>query len=161
MSSIVKGIFKPYVVVLRHVFMRPHTLKYPYERLEFAERYRGRIVLNLDKCTGCGFCERICPNKAITLVQREFKGRKKRSPSLDYGRCAFCGLCVDVCPFKALKTTQIVELSTCSREELVHAPEKMAEEPPLEEVVKDLKKILEVKLTPHTVKYRIKRKVRK
>ncbi len=114
---------RPLYMALVHAFKRTFTVKYPFEILQPAERYRGRIKLNMDKCIGCGVCSYICPNRAITLVEHE--GRKY--PQLDYGRCCFCGFCVEYCPRAALEHTQEYEIAAYTKEELIYSPLKMAE----------------------------------
>lgn len=45
-------------------------------------------------CIGCGSCVRICPKKAITLINKK--------PRYDYGKCIRCYCCQEVCPEKAI-----------------------------------------------------------
>jgi NADH-quinone oxidoreductase chain I len=108
-----------------HMFKRTFTVKYPYEVLKPADRYRGRLQLNMERCIGCGVCSFICPNRAITLTEEG--GRNY--PQLDIGRCCFCGLCVDYCPRAALRYTHEYELSAYSKDELVYKPKRLAEPP--------------------------------
>jgi len=46
-------------------------------------------------CIACGLCERVCPEKAITLVNN--------LPVVDYSKCKGCFLCVEKCPTKVIK----------------------------------------------------------
>jgi len=97
---------------IKYLFDKPQTLRYPFETKEIADRYRGFHKNDWEKCTGCGNCADICPNKAITMVKisqleaKPEKGIKDERPQLDYGRCCFCGLCVDICPPGALTLTK-------------------------------------------------------
>ena len=97
---------------IKYLFDKPQTLRYPFETKEIADRYRGFHKNDWEKCTGCGNCADICPNKAITMVKIDQleanpeKGIKDERPQLDYGRCCFCGLCVDICPPGALILTK-------------------------------------------------------
>lgn len=67
----------------------------------------------VDKCIECGFCERMCPSKKLTLSPRQriiakrelalLDGDDKRSFADEYDymgidTCAGCGLCSTVCP---------------------------------------------------------------
>src|SRR6266496_1443474 len=59
-----------YTTGLRHLLHKPYTLKFPQQRYAVEKGYRGRHLLHLDRCTGCGICAWICPEKCITIVQR-------------------------------------------------------------------------------------------
>jgi len=50
----------------------------------------GSKAISGDNCKGCGSCEKVCPEKAITMVN----GRSK----IELGRCIGCGECMTVCP---------------------------------------------------------------
>ncbi|MCX8192249.1 MAG: 4Fe-4S binding protein [Nitrososphaeria archaeon] len=81
----INRIFSPILSGLNHIFFRPVTIKYPFEKsynipdsnYRFDPKegiaypgYRGRHILYLDKCTGCGACDRACENisEAISMV---------------------------------------------------------------------------------------------
>lgn len=81
----VRQAVRPFLVGVKHLFMKPYTVKYPYERAPTlpGENYRydpkagiaypgykGRHVLYMDKCTGCSLCDIACQNiaEAITMV---------------------------------------------------------------------------------------------
>ncbi len=65
------------------------------------------LVLDREKCRGCGTCARVCPKEA---VRRGPIGATKRFPTrediiaevYDPKKCVFCGTCVVMCPFSAL-----------------------------------------------------------
>jgi glutamate synthase (NADPH/NADH) small chain len=103
------SILTPFKAV-KYLFIKPKTLRYPFELKEPAMRYRGFHLNDWDKCTGCGNCADICPNEAIQMVEipelESKSGNKNERPRLDYGRCCFCGLCVDICPPGSLKLTR-------------------------------------------------------
>ncbi|MEN3047932.1 MAG: 4Fe-4S binding protein [Candidatus Caldarchaeales archaeon] len=80
-----KEVLGPLWTAAKHVFAKPYTFKYPYERIPSAlqENYRydpkagvaypgskGRHLLRIDKCTGCSLCDIACQNiaEAITMV---------------------------------------------------------------------------------------------
>ncbi|MGV9173902.1 MAG: 4Fe-4S binding protein [Promethearchaeia archaeon] len=66
------------------------------------------LILDRDKCVGCGTCARVCPKEAIS---RGPVGAAERFPTTediipevyDPNACVFCGTCVYMCPFSALK----------------------------------------------------------
>lgn len=152
--SLLKKIFQPYSVVFRHVLRNPQTLKYPYERIKPAENSRGRHVLDLNRCIGCGLCATICPTKAIRIVPRTPGiSTSKKAPEIDYGKCCFCGFCVYVCPRNALKNTGIFELSNKKRLGLVYAPISLRHEPSIKEILPMLKRVVRVEVEKNKVKY--------
>lgn len=158
--SLLKRIAKPYAIVFRHVLTKPVTLKYPYERLNFFEGFRGRIVSDLNRCISCGLCARICPVHAIEMVLVEELNRN--CPQIDFGRCSFCGLCVDFCPRNALKTSQIVEICETRREGLIYPPEKLSKPPlSIEERLKELKRTVSVKIQGSKISYVVVREFEK
>ena len=76
------------------------------------------LILNRDKCTGCGTCARVCPKDAISRgpvgASRRFPTTEDIIPEVyDPEACVFCATCVYMCPFSALtfkKDGSIVEL---------------------------------------------------
>ena len=52
------------------------------------------LLIDQQKCIGCGLCVKICENKAITL-----DGSLAR---IDPELCTDCGLCATVCPKKLI-----------------------------------------------------------
>jgi len=49
-----------------------------------------------ETCPGCGLCVKVCPQGAITLVE------KKKPVVLDQSKCIKCGACYDVCRLDAV-----------------------------------------------------------
>jgi hydrogenase-4 component H len=102
------------------IFKKPFTREYPAARVEVPEGFRGRHVLDPEKCISCGLCERDCPSKAIELV--EVAG--KRMPMFYLDRCIFCYQCVESCPRDAIRLSKAFELSTTDKEGLLVKPEE-------------------------------------
>ncbi len=109
MSVNLKGILSPFSA-LKHLGKKPHTVKYPYESKQTAERYRGLHFNKLDDCIGCGTCSAICQNEAIDMINLTDivgdKGDSGLRPRVDNGRCCWCALCVEVCPAGSLSLTK-------------------------------------------------------
>ncbi len=103
------GTLKP-LTALKQFGKKPHTISYPKESKEAADRYRGFHYNDLDECIGCGNCSTICQNAAIDMIQLEgIEGKKGDSglrPRIDHGRCCWCALCVEVCPTGSLSLTK-------------------------------------------------------
>jgi len=52
------------------------------------------ILVDKEKCNGCGLCVSICPVQAISLIQNK--------ASIDQNKCNECLLCMDECPAYAI-----------------------------------------------------------
>jgi len=119
---------------VKHMFKRTFTLKHPYQRHEFPDGYRGRHLLHMDRCIGCGICAWICPEKSITMVSNAEEktypqNPQKRFPQYWYARCCFCHFCTDYCPTGALDYTNDYDLAEYERELTVWSPERLSRAP--------------------------------
>lgn len=56
------------------------------------------MQVNLEFCTGCGFCMRDCPVKAIKII--------KKKADIDSAKCTHCNVCFRVCPEDAITAAQ-------------------------------------------------------
>lgn len=111
--------------IVRNLFRRALTVRFPEESLDILTGYRGEHKFKKDKCIGCGSCARICPNNAIEMVEDE-KG--KTYPKIDLSRCCYCSLCEEVCPVDAIKLTKNLPESTHDPSSLVKDPRSRGEE---------------------------------
>jgi len=150
--SILKKLFKPFMVVAPYVLRNSQTSAYPTDRLIFSERFRGRHRFLFDRCISCGLCARVCPCNSIKLV--EVEGREEMYPQIDYQTCSLCGYCVEFCPPNALEFTEFVEFAERNRGDLVYSPERLTEIPDLKEVLPAMKWRTETYLTETELKYR-------
>jgi formate hydrogenlyase subunit 6/NADH:ubiquinone oxidoreductase subunit I len=102
----------------RNLFKQRPTRNYPYkekEKIEPADRFRGRHLFNRDVCIGCTLCEKDCPAAAITIIVDE-KGKR---PIFLLDRCMFCGQCKETCPVRAIDFSKYFENAGFDRKEMV------------------------------------------
>jgi NAD-dependent dihydropyrimidine dehydrogenase PreA subunit len=59
------------------------------------------IYVDEDLCTGCGMCLDVCPQRAVSLVERRVV--------IDATRCTSCGRCADACVSEAIVEAEIME----------------------------------------------------
>lgn len=107
--------------VMKSLTKPPATVKYPYEKAQVPQDFRGKLAFDSKLCIGCKICMRDCPAKAIsiekTVVDKVFKAKF----ALDH--CIYCAQCVDSCPRKALSSTSQFELANYQREKLQETQE--------------------------------------
>jgi formate hydrogenlyase subunit 6/NADH:ubiquinone oxidoreductase subunit I len=106
------GFFIP--ELLRHVFKKPVTVDYPFEKIDVPKGFRGTVGLTPELCIVCRSCERDCPAEAIeiSVVSEE---EKKFKMVIHNDRCIHCAQCVEVCPTNAMTINTKFELSEPSR----------------------------------------------
>lgn len=122
-TSLLKGLGVTFV----NVWRKKVTLQYPEKRWKLPEGYRGMPALPVDpktgkeRCIACGSCARVCPEQIITIEHEvgEDKKRKLTEFKIDMSRCMFCGLCSEACPTGGLITSDVFELSSTSRDQMV------------------------------------------
>jgi len=119
---------------VKHMFKKRFTIKHPYQEHELPDGYRGRHLLRMDRCIGCGICAWICPEKTITMVpaanQKTYQQNpKNRFPQYWYVRCCFCHFCTDFCPTGALDYTKDYDLAEYEKELIIWSPERLSRVP--------------------------------
>ncbi|MEM3875176.1 MAG: NADH-quinone oxidoreductase subunit I [Candidatus Bathyarchaeia archaeon] len=104
--------------VLAHFFKKPATRRYPEEKPYVPVGFRGRQIFDINLCISCGLCARDCPAKAIEMVEVDGKLR----PLFHLDRCIFCYQCAESCPRNAIKSSEIFELASTNKSDLVVKP---------------------------------------
>ncbi|WP_081673571.1 MULTISPECIES: 4Fe-4S dicluster domain-containing protein [unclassified Butyrivibrio] len=82
--------------VIKNLFSKPATRKYPFEPKNYPERTRGHVQNDMDVCVLCGLCSIKCPTHAITV------DKNAKTWSIRPMSCIQCRSCVDNCPKKCL-----------------------------------------------------------
>jgi 2-oxoglutarate ferredoxin oxidoreductase subunit delta len=61
-------------------------------------KFRGAVVVDIEKCKGCNLCVIACPSKVLALA-REVNGKGYHySRMVEPGACIGCANCGLVCP---------------------------------------------------------------
>lgn len=86
--------FSLFSAILNALFSPSETVDYPYGELQLPEGFRGAIVFDTEKCTGCGLCVRDCPAEGLELIKQS----REEFKLIHYpARCAYCGQCEASC----------------------------------------------------------------
>lgn len=121
MQNILSSLFKSIKALGENRF----TVEYPEERESLPDSYRGMLRLDIETCISCSACERICPNKTITMVEIITEKGTKIMPQIGIERCLFCAMCSEVCPPKCLTLTKNYDFETTDKRTLIKRPEEL------------------------------------
>ena len=73
------------------------------QQKRFFNRNQQRVIIDANKCKGCGRCAQICPAGAIMM---KYDKAGELYAKIDYSKCIFCNKCYTACPYSVadLKT---------------------------------------------------------
>jgi formate hydrogenlyase subunit 6/NADH:ubiquinone oxidoreductase subunit I len=92
------------------------TVAYPFAPHPAEPNARGQVVVDTDKCTGCGGCADVCPSRCILITDLAPHWRMLRR---HLERCIHCGRCEAACDYGAVTLTPEYELGTTDRADLL------------------------------------------
>jgi NADH-quinone oxidoreductase subunit I len=138
------AIAKGMTITLKHFFFKKDvTVRYPEQKREFSENFRGMHSLKRDengkeRCTACGLCALSCPAEAITMIAAERQpGEENLYREEKYAavyeinmlRCIFCGLCEEACPKEAIYLDGDIVPADYLRKDFIYGKDKLVEAP--------------------------------
>jgi NADH-quinone oxidoreductase subunit I len=128
-------------ITLKHYFKKDVTVRYPEQKREFSENFRGMHSLKRDeegreRCTACGLCALSCPAEAITMTAAErqpgeehlYREEKYAAVyEINMLRCIFCGLCEEACPKEAIYLDGDIVPADFLRKDFIYGKDKLVE----------------------------------
>ena len=57
----------------------------------------GKIIIETERCKGCGLCVAVCPNGCIE-ISTESNNNGFFPPQADCSKCTGCAICAIICP---------------------------------------------------------------
>lgn len=112
------------LITLKTMFTHPVTRRYPKEKRDPFDGFRGRHAFVRDpetgtyRCVACTKCATVCPPQCIHIeysVDAETGRRILTKYEIDAFRCIFCGYCEEVCPVCAIVLTEFYEYAAFDR----------------------------------------------
>lgn len=102
--------------VIKSLFRKPVTEKYPFVPSAAPSDFRGKLIYDSEKCSGCLLCMKDCPANAIEILTVD-KVNKKFVMRYNMDRCTFCAQCVMNCRFNCISMSdEQWELASTKRE---------------------------------------------
>src|SRR2546423_15580736 len=115
LREIIKGLW----VTMKNMLFAPKvTIKYPEERRNYSDRFRGmhyiKATNGVENCTACMLCPTVCPAECIHIEAGERLDKEKYPVrfEIDTLRCGFSGMCEEACPKDTIKPSTIYEMSS-------------------------------------------------
>ena len=74
----------------------------PFDHEEKATK-PGKVLIDRERCKGCGFCVEFCPKEALKMSEELGPKGYTIAKVTDKSKCLGCGLCEIICPEFAIK----------------------------------------------------------
>lgn len=81
----------------------------------------GKIVINSERCKGCGLCIAVCPGNSI-VISTKFNKTGYRPAEKIGNNCSGCSQCAIICPDAAIEVfrdSNIVSIKPESKKEIL------------------------------------------
>jgi NADH-quinone oxidoreductase subunit I len=124
-------------ITIKYCFSPVVTIRYPFERISLAPRYRGIHEFEAEKCIACDMCAKACPVDCIYIDKSAPRKVDKKTGTvvggdllryaIDYQKCMFCGLCTEPCPTDCIHMGKNHDLSAYTRDDMVVEFSELAE----------------------------------
>ncbi len=60
---------------------------------------KGMVIIDEDRCKGCGLCVSVCPNEVLQLAEGRFNAKGYRPVEVVKPEaCIGCAFCAAICP---------------------------------------------------------------
>jgi 2-oxoglutarate ferredoxin oxidoreductase subunit delta len=60
---------------------------------------KGIVVIDEDRCKGCGLCASVCPSEILQIAEGRFNAKGYRPIEvIDMEECIGCAQCATICP---------------------------------------------------------------
>ncbi|HEY76135.1 MAG TPA: 4Fe-4S binding protein [Thermoflexia bacterium] len=60
---------------------------------------KGMVIIDEDRCKGCGLCVNVCPVHILRLAEGRFNAKGYRPVEVtDPEACTGCAMCATICP---------------------------------------------------------------
>ena len=78
---------------------------------------RAKIVIDRNRCKGCGYCVDFCP-KGVLAMSQETNAKGYYLPEMVKDECTDCGLCEAICPDFAIRLISLDGQETPEKDRL-------------------------------------------
>ncbi len=60
---------------------------------------KGKVIIDVNRCKGCGLCINVCPTKILILTHDRFNAKGYHPVMVTNSEnCIGCGSCATICP---------------------------------------------------------------